>query len=102
MRRVHQNEESREELIPDLDEIARQGARRMLAEALEAEVQDYLEAARDQRDGRGHALATPWWCAMVTQESGKFSWEPERLRSVLRESTIAGWTRTATARDSRA
>ena len=56
MRRVHQNEESREELIPDLDEIARQGARRMLAEALEAEVQDYLEAARDQRDGRGHAL----------------------------------------------
>jgi putative transposase len=40
----------------DLDEIARQGARRMLAEALEAEVQDLLEAARDQRDEHGHAL----------------------------------------------
>ena len=56
MRRVHQNEESREELTLDLDEIARQGARRMLAEALEAEVRDYLEAAKGQRDENGHAL----------------------------------------------
>ncbi len=56
MRRLHQNEESREELTLDLDEIARQGARRMLAEALEAEVQDYLQAARGQRDENGHAL----------------------------------------------
>ena len=56
MRRVHQNEESREELTLDLDEIARRGARRMLAEALEAEVQDYLEAARGQRDEHGRAL----------------------------------------------
>ena len=56
MRRLHQNEESREELTLDLDEIARQGARRMLAEALEAEVQDYIEAATDQRDENGHAL----------------------------------------------
>jgi putative transposase len=40
----------------DLDEIARQGARKMLAEALEAEVQDYLEAARGERDEHGHAL----------------------------------------------
>lgn len=56
MRRLHQNEESREELTLDLDELARQGARRMLAEALEAEVQDYLEAARGQRDEHGRAL----------------------------------------------
>ncbi len=56
MRRLHQNEESREELTLDLDEIARQGARRMLAEALESEVQDYLQAARGQRDENGHAL----------------------------------------------
>jgi transposase-like protein len=39
-----------------LDEIARQGARRMLAEALEAEVQDYLDAARGERDEQGRAL----------------------------------------------
>ena len=56
MGRLHQNEESREELTLDLDEIARQGARRMLAQALEAEVHDYIEAARGQRDERGYAL----------------------------------------------
>ncbi len=42
----------------DLDEIARQGARKMLAEALEAEVDDYLRGAKGERDGRGHALVT--------------------------------------------
>jgi hypothetical protein len=41
MRRVHQDEKLREELMVDLDEIARQGARRMLAKALEAEVEFY-------------------------------------------------------------
>jgi putative transposase len=46
----------REELMLDLDEIARQGARRMLAQALEAEVETYLEAARDDRDEDGRAL----------------------------------------------
>jgi putative transposase len=56
MHRLHQDEQTREELMLDLDEIARQGARRMLAEALEAEVQNYLEAARGERDERGHAL----------------------------------------------
>src|SRR4029077_16815185 len=39
-----------------LDEIAREGARRMLLAALEAEVVAYLEAHRDERDGDGHAL----------------------------------------------
>ncbi|CAA9454652.1 MAG: IS6120 family transposase [uncultured Rubrobacteraceae bacterium] len=56
MHRVHQAEKLREELMLDLDEIARQGARRMLAEALEAEVEFYIEAARGERDERGHAL----------------------------------------------
>jgi len=56
MQRLHQNGESREELALDLDEIARAGARRMLAEALEAEVEDYIEAARGQRGEQGHAL----------------------------------------------
>jgi putative transposase len=56
MRTVHHDGEDRQRFMLDLDEIARQGARRMLAEALEAEVQDYLEAARGQRDEHGHAL----------------------------------------------
>jgi putative transposase len=56
MRRIHQDQEAREGFMLDLDEIARAGARRMLAEALEAEVEAYVEAARDERDERGRAL----------------------------------------------
>jgi transposase-like protein len=39
-----------------LDEITREGARRMLLAALEAEVAAYLESHRDGRDAEGHAL----------------------------------------------
>ena len=39
-----------------LDEIAREGARRMLVAALETEVAAYLETHRDERDAEGHAL----------------------------------------------
>jgi putative transposase len=56
MHRVHQDQRGREQQLLDLDEIARQGARRMLAEALEAEVEAYIEAAKDQRDEDGRAL----------------------------------------------
>jgi putative transposase len=56
MQRLHQDQRAREELMLDLDEIARQGARRMLTQALEVEVDAYLEAATDQRDENGHAL----------------------------------------------
>jgi transposase-like protein len=56
MYRLHQDEAQREELLLDLDEIARAGAHRMLAEALEAEVHEYLEGARGERDDGGCAL----------------------------------------------
>src|SRR5215210_920839 len=56
MERIHQVEGDREALLLDLDEIARVGARKMLAQALEAEVEDYLQAAKGERDGHGHAL----------------------------------------------
>ena len=39
-----------------LDEIAREGARRMLLAALETEVAAYLEAHAAERDADGHAL----------------------------------------------
>ena len=39
-----------------LDEIAREGARRMLIEALEAEVDDYVERHRRERSEQGHGL----------------------------------------------
>jgi putative transposase len=56
MLRVHQDEQAREGLVLDLDEIARRGAKKMLAQALEAEVEAYLEAASGERDEHGRAL----------------------------------------------
>jgi hypothetical protein len=50
-----------------LDEIAREGARRMLIEALRAEVDDYVERYRSERDEQG----MPWWCATVTPKRAK-------------------------------
>jgi len=43
-------------LPPTLDELAREGARRMLAAALEVEVASYLEEHQGQRDEQGHRL----------------------------------------------
>ena len=56
MHRIHHDETTREQLALDLDEIARQGAKKMLARALEAEVQAYLKAAEAERDEEGRAL----------------------------------------------
>ncbi len=39
-----------------IDDIVREGARRMLAAALEAEVNAYIAELADQRDERGHRL----------------------------------------------
>ncbi len=56
LRVVETSEESKSEARSPLDELAREGARRMLAETLEAEVRAYLERHREERDERGHAL----------------------------------------------
>jgi putative transposase len=56
MLRVVVDESSRAELAAGLDEIAREGARRMLAMALEAEVEAYLAAFADERDDAGQRL----------------------------------------------
>jgi putative transposase len=45
-----------DELRLDLDQIVREGARRMLAAALEAEVDDYLAAHAAERDEHGRRL----------------------------------------------
>jgi putative transposase len=50
------DETAHTELRGDLDELAREGARRMLAAALEAEVDDYLAAHAAERDERGRRL----------------------------------------------
>ena len=56
MLRVIADEHVRQELALTLDEICRRGAERMLAIALEAEVDAYLERHQHARDERGHAL----------------------------------------------
>jgi len=47
---------SEEEVVATLDDLAREGARRMSVAALEVEVTEYLARHRDIRDKRGHAL----------------------------------------------
>jgi putative transposase len=50
------DEQARAELVLDLDELVREGARRMLAAALEAEVDAYLAAHTELVDADGHRL----------------------------------------------
>ena len=52
-----------EQFVLDLDEIARQGARKMLTQALEAEVEACLDGASDQGDEQGRALVVRNYCA---------------------------------------
>jgi transposase-like protein len=44
------------EAMASLDELAREGARRMIAEALRQEVEEYVSRLRHLRDEAGHAL----------------------------------------------
>ena len=55
---VVNNDEAGAEGRFGLDEICREGARTMLAAALEAEVEAYLAELGDERDENGHCLVT--------------------------------------------
>ena len=57
MLKVVAEEAAREELAAGLDQIVREGARRMLASALEAEVEAYLDA---RQPGYARWLHRPW------------------------------------------
>ena len=56
MLKVVEDAAAREELAVGLDEIVREGARRMLAATLEAEVEAYLSAYAGERDEAGRRL----------------------------------------------
>jgi len=58
MLRVVAEDDARQEFVLALDEICRRGAERMLAIALQAEVDAYLERHGKARDERGRALVT--------------------------------------------
>ncbi|CAI4032123.1 hypothetical protein DNFV4_02548 [Nitrospira tepida] len=49
-------QESEQAVATALDELAREGARRMILAALEVEAEEYRQRHRDARDPRGHAL----------------------------------------------
>ena len=56
MLRVHVETSADAELSTTLDELVAEGARRMLAAALEAEVEGYVASFVDERDDQGHRL----------------------------------------------
>lgn len=56
MLRVVTDDESGAEMVAGLDEICREGARRMLAAAMEAEVEAYIAAHADERDDQGRRM----------------------------------------------
>jgi putative transposase len=65
-----------------LDEIAREGARRMLVQALQAEVAEYIERHASERDEDGHALVVRNGKAQgrkVTMGSGTIEVEAPRV-----------------------
>jgi hypothetical protein len=53
---VVENEAGKEAETSTLDSLAREGARRMIAAALELEVAEYVRRMSEWRDERGHAL----------------------------------------------
>ena len=72
MLRVHVDEAAGAEMQGTLDELIAEGARRMLAAALEAEVDAYLTG----RPTSGTNRATVWWSATGMRMPGR--WSPER------------------------
>ena len=58
MLKVLENEGAQEEEAeePTLDELAREGARRMLVKVLAMEVAQYIEEHHDERDTQGRRL----------------------------------------------
>jgi len=85
MLRVVENETGREtdaSEVSALDRLAREGAQRMLAEALEAEVEGYIQRHQTERDERNRALVVRNGRAkprLVTVGSGALAVEAPRV-----------------------
>jgi putative transposase len=56
VRTLRAGEEESEEIVLTLDQLAREGARRMIAAALRAEADEYLARFSDELDENGHRL----------------------------------------------
>ncbi len=66
LRIVEPRDDAKGEERSALDELAREGARRMLREALEVEVEEYIERHRQSATLTG----TRWWSGTATLASG--------------------------------
>jgi putative transposase len=107
MLRVVADDDARAELSVDLDEICREGARRMLAAALGAERDAYLAASADERDPEGRRLVVGNGRArprMVVTGAGPIEVEAPRIndkrvdettgeRQRFRSQILAPWCR---------
>ncbi len=82
MLRIAKTNEEVGDLTLSLDEIARAGARRMLQEALEAEVADYVERFQGEQDEHGRSLVVRNGKARtrkITTGAGTFEIESPRV-----------------------
>jgi putative transposase len=107
MLRVVTDDDARAEMTVGLDEICREGARRMLAAALEAETDLYIEAVVDQRDERGRRVVVRNGRAeprMITTSAGAIEIQAPRIndkrvdadtgeRMRFRSSIVPPWCR---------
>jgi hypothetical protein len=82
-------EQATSELRLDLDAIVREGARRMLAAGLEAEVDDYLVVHAAERDEHGQRLVVRNGHARQRESRPRLA----RSRSARRGSTTVGLIR---------
>ncbi len=106
MLRVVSDDDTRAEMRSALDEIVLNGARRMLAAALEAEVDAYIAELADERDERGRRLVVRNGHAeprTITTAAGRIDVEAPRVndkrvdddgqRCRFRSSILPPWAR---------
>lgn len=82
MTKIAKDVSDREDFMMTLDGLAREGARRLIAAALEAEVAAYVARYSGERDAHGHALVVRNGTAKargVTVGSGTFTIEAPRV-----------------------
>ena len=70
------DDDARAEMVAALDEIVLDGARRMLAAALEVEVDAYIAGLAGEHDERGHRLVVRNGRAVIGRP-------PERISTLL-------------------
>jgi ribosomal protein L4 len=84
LRVVEKPSKENEELRTTLDELLQRGALKMLHEALEAEVDEYVRRHRDARDDRGRAQVVRNGKAPARQlVTGAARWRCARLASTI-------------------